>query len=170
MDEWSGSPLHLSNVPHLLPDVAPKWCSDNLLHASYEIVGSLVHALTIALDTSEVELWLAVKHLLLWHDPDVNVLVDYWLQIQNTPLMRYLSVCSNVGSPVDGLFLWLASYAFSMHVNIIHGIDGIWTTCHTAIPDFQNLAIVFVLGYYMAAPACQLTGSPKKKSTQSSRG
>ncbi len=56
-----------------------------------------------------------------------------------------------------------------MHVNIIHG-DSIWTTRHTAIPDFRNPAIIFVLGYYMAAPACHLIGSPKKKSTQSSRG
>ncbi len=65
--------------------------------------------------------------------------------------------------------LWLASYAFSTHVNIIHG-DCIWTTLGTAIPDFWNPAIIFVLRYYMVAPACQLIGSPKKKSTQSSRG
>ena len=77
MDEWSGSPLYLSNMPHLLPEVAPKWCSNNLPHAGYEMVGSLVCALTITLDISEVELHLVVKQLLLWHDPDVDALVDY---------------------------------------------------------------------------------------------
>lgn len=77
--------------------------------------------------------------------------------------MRYLSVCSNVGSPVDGLFIWLASFAFSIHVNVIHR-DGVWTTRQTTIPDFYNLAIVFVLGYYMAAPVyVDLPASPKKK-------
>ncbi len=167
MDKWSGSPLHLSNIPCLLPEVAPKWCSDNLLHTGYETMGSLVHALTIALDTSEVELHLVVKHLLLQCDPNIDVLVDYWLQSQNIPLTRYLSVCLNMGSPVDGLFLWLASYAFSTYVNIIHG-DGVWTTHHSAIPDFRNPAIIFILGYYMAAPTCQVTGSPKKKISQSS--
>ncbi len=46
-------------------------------HADYEMVGSLVCALTIALDTSEVELQLVVKQLSLWCDLDVDALVDY---------------------------------------------------------------------------------------------
>ncbi len=90
-------------------------------------MGSLVWALAIALNTSEVELQLAVKRLLLQHDPDVDALVDFWLQTTGIPMSCYLSVCSNVGSPIDGLFLWLASHAFSVHVNVIHG-DGVWMT------------------------------------------
>ncbi len=74
-------------------------------------------------------------------------------------MTRYLSVCSNVGSPVDRLFMWLASFAFAVHQNVIHG-DGVWTTRRMAVPDFHNLAIVFVLGYYMAAPACELLQAP----------
>ncbi len=164
MNEWNGAPLHLANVLHLLPEVAPRWCNDNLPHKLYETVGSLVQALSFALSTSEAELMLNVKRLLLQCNPDVDALVDFWLQSQGTPMIRYLSVCSNVGSLVDGLFIWLASFAFTVHLNVIHG-DGVWTTRQTAVPNFCDPAIVFVLGYYLAAPACQqLQVSPNKKS------
>ena len=73
-------PLHLQNVLRLLPDIAPKWCQDNLLHSSYETIGSLVHALVIALDYSEAQLCLAVKQLLLSQEDDVHTLMDLWLQ------------------------------------------------------------------------------------------
>ncbi len=166
INEWSRAPLHLANVLCLLLEVAPRWCNDNLLHKSYETVGSLAWALSIALDTSEVELWLAIKRLLLRCDPDIDALVDFWPQSHGTPMTRYLSVCFNVGSPVDGLFMWLASFALSVHLNVIHR-DGVWTIRRTAVPDFCNPAIVFVLGYYMAAPACQqLQVSPHKKSAK----
>ena len=54
-------------------------------------------------------------------------------------------------------------------MNVIHG-DGVWTTCRTVIPDFRDPAIVFVLGYYMAAPACiPVDELLKKKKVSDSR-
>ncbi len=98
----------------------------------------------------------------------MDTLVDYWLQSQGLVMMRYLSVCSNIGSPIEGLFVWLASYAFSTHVNVIHG-DRVWTTRQLAMLDFREPAIVFVLGYYMAAPACTQTDAPPKKKVLKTR-
>ncbi len=129
-------------------------------------MGSLVHAVSIALGTSEAQLHLAVKRQLLQRDLDVDILVDFWLQSQSLPMTHYLSVCSNVGSPIDRLFLWLASYAFSIHVNVIHG-DGVWTTCRLVIPNFRDPAIIFVLGYYMATPACIPVNESSKKVSDS---
>ena len=68
---------------------------------------------------------------------------------------------SNVGKQIDGLFLWLSSFVLKEHINVVHG-DGIWTTCHTAIPDLQDPTVVFVLGYYIAASGCPSSKSSKK--------
>ncbi len=102
-----------------------------------------------------------MKQLLLSQDNDVHVLVDFWLQQKGLTFSQYLSVCSNVGTQVDGFFLWLSSFVLREHINMVHG-DGIWTTCHAAVPNLQDLAVVFILGYYMAAFGCPPSESSKK--------
>ena len=71
---------------------------------------------------------------------------------------------SNVGKQIDGLFLWLSSFVLKEHINVVHG-DGIWTTHCAAVPNLQDLTVVFILGYYMAASGCPPSES-SKKSTQ----
>ncbi len=93
-------------------------------------------------------------------EDDVHALVDLWLQQKGLVLSLYLSVCSNVGTWIDGLFLWLSSFALRTHINVVHR-DGIWTMHCMAIPDLQDLTMVFILGYYMAT-----SGSPSTKSSK----
>ncbi len=64
----------------------------------------------------------------------------------------YLSVISNVGSAIDGLFLWCLSCAKNMHINIVHAA-GIWTTCHCTNLDLQDPVVVLTLGPILAATA-----------------
>ena len=66
--------------------------------------------------------------------------------------MRYLALVLNIGSPPDGLFIWLIVQCFGMHVNLVHS-NGIWTTHRprSRIPDLRDPAVVFVIDHFLAA-------------------
>ncbi len=133
-------PLVLGGVQQLLPD--------NLPATSLESCNHLHVALAGALDSSEAELCLQVKLLLLNMDVNIAYTVDNCLQQKGLTLKQYIAKGSNVGESIDGLFIWLASWAFSQHLNIIHG-DRIWTTRRSAIPDLCDLVLVLTLTGYL---------------------
>ncbi len=65
--------------------------------------------------------------------------------------MRYLALVSNIGSPLDGLFIWLLVQCLGTHVNLIHS-SGIWSTYRSGILDLRDPAIVFVIDHFLAVP------------------
>ncbi len=144
--EWIGPPLVLSGVQRLLLDIAPKWCADNLPMMSLEWCESLHIALVGTLNVSEAELCLKVKTVLLNMDEDMAFMVDNCLQ--GLTLKQYITKASNVGTAIDCLFIWLVSWAYAQHMNIIHG-DGIWTTHQSAIPDLRDPVLVLTLTGYL---------------------
>ena len=121
-------PLVLGGVQWLLPDIAPCWYTDNLPAMSLESCDHLHVALAGALDSSEAELHLQVKSLLL--NMDVN------------------TAYTSIGASIDCLFIWLASWAFSQHLNIVHG-DRIWTTRRSVILDLCDPVLVLTLTGYL---------------------
>ncbi len=141
-------PLVLGGVQWLLPDIAPHWCADNLPATSLESCNHLHVALARALDSSEAELHLQVKSLLLNMDVNTAYTVDNCLQQKGLTLKQYIAKASNIGESIDGLFIWLASWAFSQHLNIVHG-DRIWTTRRSVIPDLCDLVLVLTLTGYL---------------------
>ena len=146
-------PLLLNAFPRLLPEIALRWCHDNLPMPSLECCSDLHVALCGALHVSEMQLQSSVKHLLLAMDEDTAFFIDNCLQQKNVTLKQYISCFTNVGAPTDGLFLWLASKAFVKHINIVHG-NSVWTTRRCAIPDLEDGVIVFLMNRYMFSPSC----------------
>ncbi len=73
-------PLVLNAFPRLLPDIAPKWCHNNLPTQSLKHCSDLHVALCGALDISEIQLQVSVKQLLLALDEDMAIFVDNCLQ------------------------------------------------------------------------------------------
>ncbi len=98
-------PLVLGGVQQLLPDITPHWCMDNLPATSLESCDHLHIALAGALDSSEAELHLQVKSLLLNIDVDTAYTVDNCLQQKGLTLKQYIAKASNMGTSIDGLFI-----------------------------------------------------------------
>lgn len=78
--------------------------------------------------------------------------VDKCLQQKGLSLKQYITKVGNVGSPIDGLFVWLVSWCFNQHVNVVHS-DGVWTTRRSVIPDLHDPTIVLMLNSYLFSPA-----------------
>ncbi len=144
-------PLVLNAFPR--PDIVPKWCHDNLPTQSLEYCSELHVALCGALDILEMQLQVSVKQLLLALDEDMAFFIDNCLQQKNVTLKQYILHFTNVGAPMDGLFLWLASKVFAQHINIVYG-NRVWTTRRCAIPDLEDGMIVFLINGYMFSPSC----------------
>ena len=62
----------------------------------------------------------------------------------------YLTMVSNLGSTLDGLFLWLLAQCLGIHLNLIYA-NGIWMTRRNAIPDLCDPVIILAIGHFMAA-------------------
>lgn len=170
MDEYSISPLHLEVLQHLMDDIVPTWCDQNLPSTSLVKVPLLLHAFTVALDTSEADLHLQVQRVLLGDSTKAQVAFQTWLQDTGIKRTHYLSQVSNMGTNVDGLFIWIAVQCLGVHLNLIHA-NGIWTTCCSSIPGLRDPVVVFALGYFLASPEANLASSAgcddlKSKSAQ----
>ncbi len=150
--EWTGTPLLLSMIQHLMPDIAPHWCEDNLPTQHLEHCADLHVALAGALEVSDIQLHADVHAFLMNMDDDSALTMDNCLQQKASTLKQYLSRVMNVGTLVDSLFLWASSRAYGKHINLVHE-NGVWTTHHTAIPDLLDAAIVFILTGYLFSPS-----------------
>ncbi len=145
------TPVQHTIFQQLLPDIAPRWCHNNLPTTGLESKDSFIHVLSYALNMSELLLHLTVKRFLLDLGRLVAVVVDAWLLQEGLTMLQYLSCVSIEGSQIDGLFLWLASHACQEHLNLVHG-NGVWTTRTTGMPDLHDVVIVLTLDKFLASP------------------
>ena len=159
--EWTDIPLDLSVIQCLLNDVALKWCAVNLPAATVEPAPTLTTAVCYALGLDETQLCLMVKRLFLDPTHQVANAVEHWLQSNVLSHKKYLFWISNLGSKIDRLFLWLASLAADIHLNIIHS-NGVWTTRKTGIPNLQDPSVAITLGGFLVATEV-VDGTLKKK-------
>ena len=74
---------------------------------------------------------------------------------------HYLTWISNLGSKIDGMFLWMASLVCERHVNLIHA-NGIWTTRHTGVLDLCDPAIAITIGGFLVALVYESEKTQKK--------
>ncbi len=144
-------PLHLGVLQQLLDDVTPHWCEHNLPSSDLEVAPTLMSALMRATGHLEADLHLCVKWSLMSDSRKVQGALQTWLQQTSLTKARYLATVSNLGSALDGLFLWLIAQCLGIHLNLIHA-NGIWTMRRSTIPDLWDPVIVFALGYFMAMP------------------
>ena len=153
--EWTDIPLDLSVIQCLLDDLALKWCAANLPMTTMEPAPTLMTAVCYALGLDEAQLHLMVKRLSLETTHQVASAVEHWLQNNALSHKKYLSWILNLGSKIDGLFLWLASLAVGIYLNIIHS-NGVWTTRRTGIPNLQDLSVAITLGGFLVATEVQV--------------
>ena len=158
--EWTDIPLNLSAIQCLLENVALKWCAANLPVTTVEPAPTLIIAVCYALGLDEAQLCLMVKRLFLDPTHQVAGAIEHWLQSNALSHKKYLSWILNLGSKIDGLFLWLASLAAGIHLNIIHS-NGVWTT-RTGIPNLQDLSVAITLGGFLVVTEV-LVNTLKKK-------
>ena len=55
-----------------------------------------------------------------------------------------------LGGKVDRLFVWLASIASHLHLNLVHD-SGIWTTRASKNPDLRDALVVIIEHHFLAA-------------------
>ncbi len=97
-------------------------------------------------------------------DIDTAYAVDNCLQQKGLILKQYVAKASNMGATIDGLFIWLASWAFLQHLNIVHS-NGIWTTRRSVIPDLHDLVLVLTLTGYLFGLSVEKTKEWERGST-----
>ena len=55
-----------------------------------------------------------------------------------------------MGMMVDGLFIWLSSVCFQMHLNLVHD-SAVWTTRSTDIANMMDAMVVYAIESFLAA-------------------
>ncbi len=160
--DWTGVPLHLGAVQWLLDKIATKWCADNLPHGFLESTTGLMPALEVAFGLSKIEACLHVKKMILEATLEVKLVVQQWLDSVGITLPCYLSLVSNMGSKVDGLFIWILSRSLDMHFSVVYA-SGIWTLRCNAVPNLQDPVVVLTLSTVLAATTAGGDGQENEK-------
>ncbi len=120
-------------------------------------------ALEVAFGLSEIEAHLCVKKMILEATLEVKLVVQQWLDSVGITLPCYISLVLNVGSKVDGLFIWILSRSLDTHFSVVHA-SGMWTSRCNAVPNLQDLVVVLTLSAVLAVPTAGGDGHEKEKS------
>ncbi len=129
---------------------AMQWCEQNLHGWEITLVKELVGALCVALGASEMDLYQRVLNQLLNTNSFTWTMIEHWIEASDLSIGEFLWHYMTMGATVDGLFIWLSSVSFQIHLNLVHN-STVWMTRSTDIANMMDATVVYVEDYFLAA-------------------
>ncbi len=78
------------------------------------------------------------------------ITIERWVEASNLSVGEFLWHYATMGVTVDGLFIWLSSVCFRMHLNLVHD-NAMWTTRSTDITNMMDATVVYTSESFLVA-------------------
>lgn len=149
--EWTPVLVFLDDTMLLTQCTALLWCKKHIIGHELHPSENLVEAISHCFQMTENDLRAVVHAQFLNTKAFMYSTIDHWVEVSDfLSTLELLDWYSESGKTVDGLFLWLASVALCIHVNLVHDSNA-WTSCAADTVNMMDATIVFTEAGFLSA-------------------